>query len=65
MRSDILPALDAGCRAVLIPYPLVWAHEAALAPAQHPRYLQCESLAELAAWLLSLAPPVAGAGGPA
>ena len=65
VRSDILPALDAGCRAVLIPYPLVWAHEAALAPARHPRFRQCESLAELAAWLLSLAPPAASAGGPA
>lgn len=60
VRSDILPALDAGCRAVLIPYPLVWAHEAALAPASHPRFRQCESLGELAAWLVSLSGPVAG-----
>ena len=51
VRSDILPALDAGCAAVLIPYPLVWAHEAAQAPADHPRYRQCDSLAEMADWL--------------
>ncbi len=55
VRSDILPALAAGCQAVLIPYPLVWAHEAALAPADHPRYRQCESLAEMAAWLAGTA----------
>jgi len=53
VRSDILPALDAGCAAVLIPYPLVWAHEAAQAPADHPRYRQCDSLAEMADWLAS------------
>lgn len=53
VRSDILPALDAGCTAVLIPYPLVWAHEAAQAPADHPRYRQCASLAEMADWLSS------------
>lgn len=57
VRSDVLPALDAGCRAVLIPYPLVWAHEAALAPADHPRYRQCDSLGEMAAWLATLAAP--------
>jgi len=51
VRSDILPALDAGCFAVLIPYPLVWAHEAAHAPADHPRYRQCDSMTALADWL--------------
>lgn len=51
VRSDILPALEAGCAAVLIPYPLVWAHEAALAPADHPRYRQCDSISALADWL--------------
>lgn len=57
VRSDILPALEAGCRAVLIPYPLVWAHESALAPAGHARFRQCDSLGELADWLLTLAAP--------
>ena len=51
VRSDVLPALEAGCTAVLIPYPLVWAHEAALAPAAHPRYRECESVTALADWL--------------
>lgn len=61
VRSDILPALDAGCRAVLIPYPLVWAHEAAEVPQAHPRFMQCESLAALADWLEGQ-PPAAQAG---
>ncbi len=51
VRSDILPALEAGCAAALIPYPLVWAHEAAEAPANHPRYRQFDSLSAMADWL--------------
>jgi len=51
VRSDVLPALEAGCRAVLIPYPLVWAHEAADAPVDDPRFCICDSLTELADWL--------------
>jgi putative hydrolase of the HAD superfamily len=48
VRSDVLPALEAGAWAVLIPYELVWAHEAAEAPLTHPRFRQCESLSALA-----------------
>lgn len=51
MRSDILPALEAGSWGALIPYPLVWAHEAALAPAEHPKYAELGSIAELPAWV--------------
>ena len=51
VRSDVLPALEAGCRAVLVPYPLVWAHEAADAPVDDPRFCICDSLGELADWL--------------
>ena len=51
VRSDVLPALAAGWQAVLVPYPLVWAHEDAPAPAGHPRYRECASLGALADWL--------------
>jgi len=54
MRSDILPALEAGAFAAYVPYPLVWAHEAA-EPPQHPRYAELESIAEAPAWLESIA----------
>lgn len=51
VKSDVLPALEAGCFAVLIPYPLVWAHEDAPVPAGHARFRQCESMLALADWL--------------
>ncbi|QAY79028.1 HAD family hydrolase [Sphingosinicella sp. BN140058] len=55
MRSDILPALDAGAYAAFVPFELVWAHEAAEAPVDHPRYRALASLAELPDWLDRLA----------
>lgn len=54
VRSDILPALEAGAYAALIPYPLVWAHEAADAPQAHPRFRQFDALGQLAPWLDSI-----------
>ncbi len=51
MRSDVLPALEAGAWAALIPFELVWSHEAADAPEGHPRYRELASLAELPAWI--------------
>ncbi len=55
IRSDILPALAAGGYAALVPYPLVWAHESALAPAHHPRFRELSSLDALPAWLATIA----------
>jgi len=54
MRSDVIPALEAGCWGALIPYPLVWAHEAADAPADHPRYVELAAIADLPGWIDSL-----------
>jgi putative hydrolase of the HAD superfamily len=54
MRSDILPALEAGAWAAFIPYELVWSHEAADAPVGHPNYVELESLAELDDWVLAI-----------
>ena len=51
MRSDVLPALEAGAWAAHIPFELVWVHEAADDPAGHPRYRELASLAELPAWI--------------
>lgn len=55
VRSDVLPALEAGSWAALIPYPLVWAHEAADAPADHPRFAELSALGELADWIDGIA----------
>ena len=57
VKSDIIPALQAGAWAALIPYPLVWAHEAAAAPADHARYRELGSISELPAWLDGLSSP--------
>jgi len=54
VKSDIIPALEAGAWAALIPYPLVWAHEAASAPAGHPRYRELATLADLPEWLAEI-----------
>ncbi|MBI1358725.1 MAG: HAD family hydrolase [Alphaproteobacteria bacterium] len=51
VRSDILPMLEAGGWAALVPYPLVWAHEAAETPVNHPRFRTLGSLRELSGWL--------------
>lgn len=51
MRSDILPALEAGCWSALIPYPLVWSHEAAEAPVGHERYVELANIGELPGWV--------------
>ncbi|MCF8506163.1 MAG: HAD family hydrolase [Caulobacter sp.] len=54
VRSDVIPALEAGCWGALIPYPLVWAHEAANAPTDHPRYVELAAIADLPDWIDSL-----------
>jgi putative hydrolase of the HAD superfamily len=51
IRSDILPALEAGAFAAHIPPALTWAHERADAPVGHPRFAELASLQELPAWL--------------
>jgi len=51
MRSDILPALEAGAWAAYIPQPLGWSHEQRPAPADHPRFIELTSLAALVHWL--------------
>ena len=54
MRSDILPALQAGAYAAYVPYPLVWAHELAEAPDGHPRFAELASIAALPEWIAGL-----------
>ena len=54
MRSDILPALDAGAWAAFVPTEIVWAHEAGEAPVDHPRYRRLDRLAELPDWIATI-----------
>jgi putative hydrolase of the HAD superfamily len=54
MRSDVLPALEAGAWAAWIPFAGTWAHEDAEAPVDHPRYRELAGIADLAAWIDSI-----------
>ena len=51
MRSDVLPALEAGAWAAYIPQPLAWSHEQRPPPRDHPRFRELPSLAALVHWL--------------
>jgi putative hydrolase of the HAD superfamily len=53
LRSDILPALQAGAYAAHIPYALTWAHEMADAPQDHPRFAELASIADFPGWVRS------------
>ena len=44
LKSDVLPALEAGCWAVHVPHDLTWALEHAEEPVGHPRYRGASSL---------------------
>ena len=51
MKSDVLPALEAGAFAVHIPYAITWAHELADAPEDNGRFGALASIADLPAWI--------------
>src|SRR6185503_1133563 len=54
LRSDVLPALEAGCYAAHVPYVITWAHEMADAPVGHPRFAELPSIADLPGWVRNL-----------
>ena len=51
MKSDVLPALQAGAFAVHIPYVVTWAHELADPPEGHPRYGALHRIEDLPGWI--------------
>lgn len=44
MKSDVLPALEAGAWGVYVPHGLTWELEHAAAPEDHPRYRELDTL---------------------
>ena len=54
LRSDVLPALDAGAWAAHIPYEITWAHEMADTPQDHPRFAELPSISALPSWVRSV-----------
>ena len=47
LKSDVLPVLKMGGKAVHIPYHITWAHEVVEEPVEHPDFYTVESLLEL------------------
>jgi putative hydrolase of the HAD superfamily len=47
LRSDVVPAIEAGSWGIFIPHPLTWAMEHAEAPNDAPRFRQIERIGEL------------------
>ena len=47
LKSDIVPAIEAGSWGIFIPHPLTWAMEHAEAPDGAPRFRQIERIGEL------------------
>jgi putative hydrolase of the HAD superfamily len=55
LKSDVIPALEAGAWGVHAPHALTWALEHAAPPEAHPRFRSISSLAELPALVEALA----------
>jgi putative hydrolase of the HAD superfamily len=55
LKSDVLPALDAGSHAVHVPYEITWALEQAEVPAGRERFHKVDHLGQLQALLSRLA----------
>jgi len=51
MKSDVLPALEAGLWGIHIPYHITWAHEHAEPPSDSPRFAKLETIGEVPLWL--------------
>ncbi|MGJ8612334.1 MAG: HAD family hydrolase, partial [Octadecabacter sp.] len=47
LRSDVIPAIEAGAWGVHVPHGLTWAYEQADPPETHRRFRQIKTLAEL------------------
>ena len=54
LKSDVVPALQAGGFGVYVPHGLTWALEAADEPAEHPRYASLPDLGQLPAHVQAL-----------
>ncbi len=55
VKSDILPAIEAGSWGVHVPYHITWALEHAEAPLDHPRFKRVTHLAEIARLVAEIA----------
>ncbi len=56
MKSDVVPAIEAGGWGVFVPHGVTWELEHAAAPDDHPRFREIADLGQLSALLEELAP---------
>lgn len=63
MKSDVLPAIEAGGWGVFAPHDLTWVVEQADAPVGHPRYREVAAVAELPGLLGTLEETLEAGGG--
>lgn len=54
LKSDVIPAIEAGGWGVYVPHELTWIVEHASAPASHPRYREIAAVSELPSLVESL-----------
>ncbi len=54
MKSDVVPALEAGAWAAYVPHGLTWALEEAKAPTGHPRYREMPDLSGVMAFVAEI-----------
>jgi len=54
LRSDVLPAIEAGAWGIFVPHDLTWELEHAEVPKGHPRFAELQHLGELPAFLATL-----------
>ncbi|MGH2536320.1 MAG: HAD family hydrolase [Candidatus Promineifilaceae bacterium] len=58
LRSDVLPVVALGGRAVYIPYPLTWAHEHVdLLDEERGSFVELAAIGDLPGWLAQAQPP--------
>lgn len=55
VKSDILPAIEAGSWGVHVPYHITWALEHAEAPVEHPRFKRVTHLGEIDSLITEIA----------
>ena len=54
LKSDVVPAIEAGSWGVFVPHELTWVVEHVEAPDRHPRFRQIEHLGQLAATIAEI-----------
>lgn len=54
VKSDILPVVEIGSRAIHIPYHITWEHETITPHEEHASYVEMEHIGELPAWIAQL-----------